>query len=73
MVLYFSRLQQVGQSCPAAFTKKATELVPEEDNEHENFVVAIKFKDRIVGHVPKNLSKTRYFTLKFCIIPASNG
>lgn len=33
------------------------ELVPEEDNEHDDFAVAIKFEDRIVGHVPKNLSK----------------
>ena len=33
------------------------ELVPEEDNEDDDFAVAIKFEDRIVGHVPKNLSK----------------
>ena len=33
------------------------ELVLEEDNEHDDFAVAIKFEDRIVGHVPKNLSK----------------
>ena len=33
------------------------ELVPEEDNEHDDFAVAIKFEDRIVGHVPKSLSK----------------
>ena len=33
------------------------ELVPEEDYEHDDFVVAIEFEDRIVGHVPKNLSK----------------
>ena len=33
------------------------ELMPEEDNEHDDFAVAIKFEDRIVGHVPKNLSK----------------
>ena len=33
------------------------ELVPEEDNEHDDFAVTIKFEDRIVGHVPKNLSK----------------
>ena len=31
--------------------------MPEEDNEHDDFAVAIKFEDRIVGHVPKNLSK----------------
>ena len=36
---------------------KNLELVPEEDNEHDNFAVAIKFEDRIVEHVPKNLSK----------------
>ena len=35
------------------------ELVPEEDNEHDDFAVAIKFEDRIVGHVPKNLSKIK--------------
>ena len=33
------------------------ELVPEEDNEHDDFAVAIKFEDHIVEHVPKNLSK----------------
>ena len=33
------------------------ELVPEEDNEHDDFAAAIKSEDRIVGHVPKNLSK----------------
>ena len=32
-------------------------LVPEDDNEHDDFAAAIKFEDRIVGHVPKNLSK----------------
>ena len=32
------------------------ELVPDKDNEHDDFAVAIKFEDRIVGHVPKNLS-----------------
>ena len=31
--------------------------MPEEDNKHDDFAVAIKFEDRIVGHVPKNLSK----------------
>ena len=36
---------------------KNLELVPKEDNEHDDFTVAIKFEDRIVGHVPKNLSK----------------
>ena len=33
------------------------ELVPEEDNKHDDFAVAIKFEDRIVRHIPKNLSK----------------
>ena len=28
-----------------------------EDNEHNDFVVTIKFEDRIIGHVRKNLSK----------------
>ena len=36
---------------------KNLELVPEEDNQHDDFAVAIKSEDRIVGHVPKNLSK----------------
>ena len=36
---------------------KNLELVPEEGNEHDDFAVAIKFEDHIVGHVPKNLSK----------------
>ena len=33
------------------------ELVPKEDNEHDDFAAAIKFEDRVVGHVLKNLSK----------------
>ena len=33
------------------------ELVSKEDNEHDDFSVAIKFEDLIVGHVTKNLSK----------------
>ena len=28
-----------------------------EDSKHDDFAVAIKFEDRIVEHVPKNLSK----------------
>ena len=31
--------------------------MPEEDNEQNDFALAVKFEDRIVGHVPKNLSK----------------
>ena len=33
------------------------DLVLEEDNEHDDFAITIKFEDRIVGHVPKNLIK----------------
>ena len=42
--------------------------MPEEDNEHDDFAVAIKFEDRIVGHVTKNLSKimNRYTKIPSC-------
>ena len=44
------------------------DLVPEEDNKHDDFAVAIKFEDRIVGHVPKNLSKimSRFTKIPSC-------
>ena len=31
-------------------------LAPEEDNEHDDFAIAIFFEVRIVGHVPRNFS-----------------
>ena len=44
------------------------ELVPEEDNEHNDFAVAIKFEDRIAGHVPKSPSKimNRFTNIPSC-------
>ena len=36
---------------------KDVHLAPEEDNEHDSFAVAIFFQGRIVGHVPRNLSR----------------
>ena len=46
------------------------ELVPKEDNEHDDFAVAIKFEDRIVGHIPKNLSKimNRFTKILSCLL-----
>lgn len=32
-------------------------LKSENDNEHDKFAVAVLFEERVVGHVPKNLSK----------------
>ena len=44
------------------------ELVPEEENENDDFALAIKFEDRIVGHVLKNLSKimNRFTNIPSC-------
>ena len=39
-------------------------LAPEEDNKHVDFAAAIFFKDRIFGHVPKNLSRVMNCFLK---------
>ena len=36
----------------------------ENDNEHDKFAVAVLFEERVVGHVPKNLSKLFYQFLK---------
>ena len=42
-------------------------LKSENENQHDKFAVAIMLEERIVGHVPKNLSKIFHQFMRFQI------